>query len=88
MAKQIDKEVARIIDDELKQTREILERRRDVLEAVTQRLLEVESIDSDELMKLIDEKSKGPWLVPGTVTEKPLAQIRSDDTPDSAAAAE
>ncbi|MGB7326561.1 MAG: ATP-dependent zinc metalloprotease FtsH [Rubripirellula sp.] len=79
MAKLIDKEVTRIIDDSLAQTREILEQRRDVLEAVTQRLLEVESIDNDELMRLIREHSQGPWLVPGTVSEKPLAKLRVDD---------
>ena len=83
-AKAIDKEVARIVDDALIQTREILEQRREVLEAVTQRLLEVESIDNDELMKLIDENAKGPWLVPGTVIEKPRAQLRVDDTQDEA----
>lgn len=75
MAKMIDKEVSRIVDDMLVHTREILEQRRDVLEAVTQRLLEVEAIDSDELMRLIQENSRGPWLVPGTVTEKPKAKI-------------
>lgn len=75
MAKLIDKEVARIIDEALTQTREILEQRRDVLEAITQRLLEVESIDNDELMQLIEQNSSGPWLVPGTVKEKPKAQI-------------
>lgn len=79
MAKLIDKEVARIIDDSLLQTREILEQRREALEAVTQRLLEVESIDNDELMRLIQESSSGPWLVPGTVTEKPRAQIRAEE---------
>ncbi len=78
MAKMIDKEVARIIEDALTQTRDILEQRREVLEAVTQRLLEVESIDNDELMRLIEENSSGPWLVPGTVTEKPRAQIPAD----------
>ena len=78
MAKLIDKEVTRIIEDELIQTREILEQRREVLEAVTQRLLEVESIDNDELMKLIRDNCSGPWLVPGTVKQKPRAQIRSD----------
>lgn len=77
MAKMIDKEVARIIDDALVQTREILEQRREVLEAVTQRLLEVESIDYDELMELCQQHNKGPWLVPGTVTEKPKAKLRS-----------
>ncbi|TWU58481.1 ATP-dependent zinc metalloprotease FtsH 4 [Rubripirellula tenax] len=79
MAKLIDKEVTRIIDDALAQTREILEQRRDVLEAVTQRLLEVEAIDNEELMRLIREHSRGPWLVPGTVNEKPLAKLRPDD---------
>jgi cell division protease FtsH len=83
MAKMIDKEVARIVEDELTQTREILEQRREVLEAVTQRLLEVEAIDFDELMRLIEENSKGPWLVPGTVTEKPRAQIRTGDDAES-----
>ena len=83
MAKMIDKEVARIVEDALIHTREILEQRREVLEAVTQRLLEVESIDNDELMKLIQESSKGPWLVPGTVNEKPRAQIRNTDAPEA-----
>ncbi len=82
MAKLIDKEVARIIEDALVQTRDILEQRREVLEAVTQRLLEVESIDNEELMSLIEKHTNGPWLVPGTVTEKPRAQIRVDQKPD------
>ena len=75
MAKLIDKEVTRIVDDALVHTREILEQRREVLEAVTQRLLEIEVIDNDELMKLIHEHSAGPWLVPGTINDKPRAQI-------------
>ncbi|MFK8112825.1 MAG: ATP-dependent zinc metalloprotease FtsH [Rubripirellula sp.] len=79
MAKLIDKEVARIVEDALVQTREILEQRREVLEMVTQRLLEVESIDSDELTRVIEENSTGVWLVPGTVNEKPRAQIRSSE---------
>ena len=79
MAKMIDKEVARIIEDALVQTREILEQRREVLEAVTQRLLEVESIDNAELTRLIEENASGPWLVPGTVVEKPRATIVAKD---------
>ena len=86
MAKMIDKEVARIIDDALVQTREILKQRREVLEAVTQRLLIVESIDNAELNRLIKENASGPWLVPGTVTEKPRATIRTnEDSKDSQA---
>ncbi|MGI9467068.1 MAG: ATP-dependent zinc metalloprotease FtsH, partial [Rubripirellula sp.] len=88
MAKLIDKEVARIIEDELTQTREILEQRREVLEAVTQRLLEVESINTEELARLIEENSSGPWLVPGTIKQKPLAQIRSDENDSGLAVAD
>ncbi len=83
MAKMIDKEVSRIVEDMLVQTREILQQRREVLEAVTQRLLEVEAIDSEELMRLIREHSAGPWLVPGTVNEKPKAKIVPRKTDDS-----
>ena len=78
-AKMIDKEVARIVEEALNQTREILSQRREVLEAITQRLLEVESIDNAELMRVIEEHSTGPWLVPGTITEKPRAQIRKPE---------
>ncbi|MCO8121929.1 ATP-dependent zinc metalloprotease FtsH [Stieleria sp. TO1_6] len=78
-AKLIDKEVARIVEDALAQTREVLTQRREVLEAITQRLLEVEAIDNSELLRIIDENSTGPWLVPGTVTEKPRAQIRKPE---------
>jgi cell division protease FtsH len=78
-AKMIDKEVARIVEEALNQTRDILSQRREVLEAITQRLLEVEAIDNAELMRVIDQNSTGPWLVPGTVTEKPRAKIRKPE---------
>lgn len=88
MAKLIDKEVTRIVDDALLHTREILEQRREVVEAVTQRLLEIESIDSGELNRLIEQHASGPWLVPGTVIEKPRAQIHTDNDSGSEAVAE
>ncbi|QDT60324.1 ATP-dependent zinc metalloprotease FtsH 4 [Stieleria bergensis] len=81
-ARKIDVEVARMVEQALADTREILQQREEVLEAITQRLLEVESIDNTELMRLIEEHNSGPWLVPGTETKKPRAQIRKPD-PDS-----
>jgi len=81
MAKLIDKEVSRILEEALSQTREILEQRREALEAVTQKLLEVESIDNEQLHQLLDDHSSGPWLVPGTVIEKPRAKLRAPDAP-------
>ena len=79
-AKMIDKEVSRIVEEALNSTREILSQRREVLEAITQRLLEVESIDNTELLRVIEENSAGPWLVPGTITEKPRPRFANPKT--------
>jgi len=74
-AREIDGEVRRIIEEAISQTREILTARREALEAITQRLLEVEAIDGDELTELIKEHSSGPLVVPGTAGKKPRAKI-------------
>ncbi|QEG38323.1 ATP-dependent zinc metalloprotease FtsH [Roseimaritima ulvae] len=74
-AREIDGEVRRIIDEAISQTREILTARREALEAITQRLLEVEAIDGEELSKLIEAHSSGPLVVPGTASKKPRAKI-------------
>jgi cell division protease FtsH len=34
--------------------------------ALTKRLIEVESVDSAELRRIIDESTEGPLVVPGT----------------------
>ncbi|XZE52120.1 ATP-dependent zinc metalloprotease FtsH [Planctomycetaceae bacterium SH139] len=65
-AREIDQEVTRILDEALRQTSEILLQRRDALEAITQRLLEVEQINGEVLMELIEKHSPGPRVVPGS----------------------
>ena len=65
-AQQIDGEVKRIIDESIEAVRETLVVRKQALVALTNRLIEVESVDSDELQRIIDENSPGPLLVPGT----------------------
>ena len=65
-SREIDQEVRRIIDEGIERVKHILEVRRAALEALTRRLIEVESIDASELKRLIDENSPGPHLVPGT----------------------
>ncbi|WP_417746303.1 ATP-dependent zinc metalloprotease FtsH [Rosistilla oblonga] len=69
-AREIDEEVKRIINEALRATNEILAIRRDALEAITQRLLEIESMDGDELLKIIETHSPGPRVVPGTVSSR------------------
>lgn len=65
-AREIDQEVQRILNEALNQTSDILQQRRDALEAITKRLLEVEQIDGEVLMQLIEQYSPGPRVVPGT----------------------
>jgi cell division protease FtsH len=62
----IDEEVRRFIDEAIEKVRHILEMRRASLEALTKRLMDVESIDADELKKIVEENSPTPLVVPGT----------------------
>lgn len=65
-AREIDDEVRRIIDECIEKVRHILDVRQKALVALTDRLIEVESVDSAELKTIIDENSPGPVVVPGT----------------------
>ncbi len=65
-AREIDEEVKRIIDDMAERTRQVLAERKQALENITQRLIEVEVIDNTELRRLVDETLPGPRVVPGT----------------------
>ncbi len=68
-AREIDEEVKRILDENLVRVRQILAERRQALEAVTAALMKQETIDSDELARLMEENSPGARLVPGTAAE-------------------
>ncbi|MCP3696807.1 MAG: ATP-dependent zinc metalloprotease FtsH [Planctomycetaceae bacterium] len=65
-AREIDEEVKRIVHDAMKHVHNILEVRRPALEAIAQRLIEIESINAEELKTLIDNHTTGPMVVPGT----------------------
>ena len=79
-AREIDEEVKRIIDEAIARVRQILEVRYKSLEAMTRRLIEVESIDADELKEIVEENSPGPLVVPGTSIEpEQPADISGED---------
>jgi len=61
--------------------RHILELRRPSLEALTKRLIEVESVDADELKKIIEKNSPGPLVVPGTEAPIRLAPPEPVEVP-------
>ncbi len=71
-AREIDEEVRRLIQEALEQTTEILRQRREALEAITRRLLEVESIEGEELRQIIEANLTGPRVVPGTTAATPV----------------
>jgi cell division protease FtsH len=76
-AQEIDKEVQRIIHEAIEKVRHILEVRRASLLALTNRLIEIESVDSAELKRIVEEHSPGPVIVPGTTLP---ARKGSDET--------
>lgn len=86
-AREIDEEIRRIIDESIEKVRHILDVRRTALEALTKRLIEVESVDSAELKRIIEETSPGPLLVPGTVPSaiRPMQTPVAEETPISVA---
>jgi cell division protease FtsH len=66
-AREIDEQVRRIIENAIEHVRDILQTRRPALEALAKRLIEVESVNADDLKRIIDASSPGPQVVPGTV---------------------
>jgi cell division protease FtsH len=69
-AREIDEEVKRIIDESMEKVRQILASRKEVLEALSKRLIEREVIDGVELKEIIEATSQIPLIVPGTTTER------------------
>ena len=65
-AREIDEEVKRIIDESIEKVRKILETRREALVALSERLLDKEVMDGDELKQIIEENSPSVLIVPGT----------------------
>ena len=81
-AREIDEEVKRIFDESLVKVRHILETRRDALVAISKRLIEVESLDADQLRSTIEDNSPRPRLVPGTDEPLPRAATEKTDKTD------
>ncbi|MBI1248281.1 ATP-dependent zinc metalloprotease FtsH [bacterium] len=81
--REIDLEIKRIIDELLDRTKQMMEDRRAALVALSDRLMELEVVDADELSRVIEENSSGPRIVPGTETKRHGSpkEISADDIP-------
>ena len=56
-SREIDEEIARIVDQSLRRVRDILQTRRKALVALAERLIEKEVIDTEELRKIVEANS-------------------------------
>ena len=65
-AREIDKEIDRILGEAMERVRHILETRKAALAAIANCLIEKEVVDTDELKQLIEASSPNPLIVPGT----------------------
>ena len=79
-AREIDMEVKGIIDRSVETVRHILDARRAALEKLTERLIEIESVDETELRQIIEETTPGPLVVPGTATATRPPAASDDDS--------
>jgi len=92
-AQLIDEQIKRILDQSIEVVRDILVQRAKALEAITHRLMDVESIDADELKRLVEDNTESPRVVPGTEkTAEETPELAIDpseelsEQPDSASA--
>ncbi|MBN2445904.1 MAG: AAA family ATPase, partial [Phycisphaerae bacterium] len=80
-AETIDREIKRIIDEAYADTRRILAENRERLEAIAQALLKYETIDGDEVRRLIEGESINRPTVADLIDAE---QTRRDDAPPMA----
>ena len=65
--------------------RDILGSRREALLALAEELIVVESIESEDLQRIVEENSPGPRVVPGTgeTVKRPVIKEPADDLASS-----
>ena len=81
----VDSEIRRILDEQYSLARRLLEENRDKVEAMTAALLELETIDADQINDIMDGKSPRPPK-PASTTNKPSTDSNSPGAEPNAAA--
>ncbi|MBN1395532.1 MAG: ATP-dependent zinc metalloprotease FtsH [Pirellulales bacterium] len=88
-SREIDEEIARIIDESLEKVRSVLRDRRRALVSLAERLIEKEVIDNEELKEVIEANLPGARIVPGTAeSSKPRSSGEETSAPRDSNAAE
>ena len=84
-AREIDEEIQHIIEQAQAKVRDILDARRSALVALAEKLIEQETIDTDELREVIEASSPGAMIVPGTGEGPKRPPVDKAEPPESAA---
>ncbi len=91
VAEIIDEEVKKIVDEAYQRALTVINEHRDALEAVAQRLLEVETIDYEDFMQLMGESPAGrrkrPEMLPKPSEKSATQREQRDDLPPRMGAA-
>jgi cell division protease FtsH len=83
-AREIDEEIRHIIVQSLEGVRHVLETRRKALTALAERLIEKETIDTEELKQLVEANSSSPMIVPGTADAAKRRHAETAELPRAA----
>jgi cell division protease FtsH len=78
----VDSEIRKIIDEQYKRARQILEENRDKVEAMAKALLDWETIDADQINDIMEGRSPRPPQAPPTPVDT-AAPPSAGPTPDA-----
>ena len=84
IAEEIDDEVRRIIEEAQMRARDILRDKRDVLEKLATVLLDVETLEGEELTRLLESDPSAPWPPPDLQKkDEPPAESLDEEPADT-----
>jgi cell division protease FtsH len=81
VAEEIDDEIRRLIEDAQARARAVLNERRPILEKLVTVLLEVETVEGDELTRLLNSDPSEPWPPPGEHRPEPPSAPEAPSAP-------
>ena len=81
IAEEIDDEVRRLIEEAQGRAREILQEKRDVLDKLATVLLDVETLEGEELTRLLESDPSDPWPPPDLKKKEEPPSESADEEP-------
>jgi cell division protease FtsH len=82
IAEEIDDEVRRLIEEAQSRARDILQEKRDVLDKLATVLLDVETLEGEELTRLLESNPSDPWPPPDLKKPEPPEESPEEEQAD------